>query len=203
MNNGSLSQIPSVFISYKHDDNAHFVVQYLLHRFKKEGLSGVWFDGYIPFGAKWQQELEDKLGRCVALVAVVTPNYQSSLYCNYEWGVASGRGIKVFPLKVHTESRIQPPLDMLQYMDCSRDTEDVSRLIREIKDHVNELESAGKPVQIHQHSLVKLLREMAFRNNSRVPNMLDFLRELMNEGYVTPEQQSEISDIISQKSYED
>lgn len=191
-----------VFISYKHDDNAHFPVSYLVDRLLIEGINGVWFDGYISVGTKWMQELDDKLSECEALIAVITPNYQGSHYCNYEWALAKGRGVRIFPVKVHTDSMILPPLDSFQFIDSSKEAKNSTTLLIEtIKSYLDSDENHHrKSVEktVTSSEIQRILMDIVTTYPEDDPaDMYDIISHFHKQKYITNEQLRILSDLLS------
>jgi hypothetical protein len=52
----------------------------------------------IPWGARWRDSVEQEIGRCDGLVAVITPSFFRSRTCIYELKLAFDAGKPTFPI---------------------------------------------------------------------------------------------------------
>lgn len=87
-----------IFISHTHP-----------HRFKATEISralGTWgavgfvaHEDIVP-GAEWQKVILAALHSCDALVALVCNEFRGSQWCDQEVGVAVGRGVPIYPVKL-------------------------------------------------------------------------------------------------------
>ncbi len=70
-----------LFISYAHSDAdyAHRVMAYL-----QSAGANLWFDKGIEPGAIWDEQLEQRIRACGAVVVCLTANYEASRYCRRE-----------------------------------------------------------------------------------------------------------------------
>ena len=57
-----------------------------------------WFDVNIPTGARWDEELRDRVDQAAALVVVMSPTGEASPWIRLEVGRALNRGVPVHPL---------------------------------------------------------------------------------------------------------
>ena len=69
------------FISYAHL-NVDFA-KALMHRFEEARIR-FWFDASIEPGARWDEELEERIRNSAVLIACVSDEYQNSKYCRRE-----------------------------------------------------------------------------------------------------------------------
>lgn len=96
-----------VFISYARADGEAFARQ-LFTMLEDKGLAA-WIDkiGGIRAGEYWDQEIEDAIKICRALIFIMTPESVKSQNCHDEWAFALSLGRPVYPLMFIT---CMPPM---------------------------------------------------------------------------------------------
>ena len=86
---------------------------------KNAGLN-LWIDRLdIKLGDDWRRSLQNAVDECAALIAVVTPEYVASKYCQRELGRADRIARPIFPLLLRTIPDTDWPLEIEreQYID--------------------------------------------------------------------------------------
>ena len=123
-----------IFISYRVAEK-DFALK-LAEDLRKSGTS-IWMDRLsgIKLGDDWIQSIQDAINSCVGMIAVLSPAYVKSKYCNLELSRAAVLNCPIFPLLLEDLSRAEMPLlvQNLQYVDFR----DSSAIVYE--SNVNEL----------------------------------------------------------------
>lgn len=113
---------------------------------KNAGLN-LWIDRLdIKLGDDWRRSLQNAVDDCAALIAVLTPEYVASRYCQRELARADRFGHPIFPLLLHPIADTDWPLEVEreQYINFShwRDPEDyqqrLGELINRFREHFSE-----------------------------------------------------------------
>lgn len=100
-----------VFVSYSWGD----AEPYYIRRFVEDILRAL--DTNEREYSCLEQELVDGVRRSEHLLSFLSPRYWDSVWCRFEWGVARGCDIPVFPLVCTGESERFPPHGFFQYYD--------------------------------------------------------------------------------------
>jgi hypothetical protein len=87
-----------VFLSHRSDDRADTAT--LKNDLSQYGISAFVAHADIQVTREWEDEIMRALLSMQCLVALVTPNFHESFWCNQEIGVALGRGVQVVSVKL-------------------------------------------------------------------------------------------------------
>jgi formylglycine-generating enzyme required for sulfatase activity len=95
----------AIFISYTtRDDEGRELAERVVEWLREWGYESLFRDKDlkegIPASSDWRRILHGTLVRCQAVVAVCSPRYGESQWCNAEVAVAMDRGKPIFPLQV-------------------------------------------------------------------------------------------------------
>jgi hypothetical protein len=132
----------SVFISYSHRDKQ--IARSLARALKKQGLH-VWIDeGELRTGDSIISRIASAIDEVEYIVALVSANSVSSVWCKKEIALAVNRGLKqgrvrILPLRLD-DVEMPPSLQDVMYLqiDSSNPTQVVKRLIRDVRRHHQE-----------------------------------------------------------------
>lgn len=105
-----------IFISYKRDDQnyAHKLAGWLID----QGFQ-VWIDDTIEPGENWQQSIFQAIKDCAAMIVIMTPEAEASLWVQREVALAEKWDKPVFPLLLEGEN--WPSFVLTQYVDVRND----------------------------------------------------------------------------------
>lgn len=95
---GSEAKKVEVFLSYHHEDKG--LAGKIRNLLVKKGVDVFLAHEDIEVSDEWRAEILKHLQTCNALVALLTPNFEKSIWANQEVGFVRGRGHKVIPLIV-------------------------------------------------------------------------------------------------------
>lgn len=87
-----------VFFSYSHKDRV--LAGKIAALLADKGIDVFLAHEDIEVSAEWREEIFKRLERCNVLLALLTPNYEKSVWANQEAGIMWGKGRKVIPLIV-------------------------------------------------------------------------------------------------------
>lgn len=73
--------LPYIFISYAHDDQA--AVTYLTRGLDRQGFR-LWFDAGIQHGIQWQEYIARKIAGCACMILFLSPAAAASRHCKSE-----------------------------------------------------------------------------------------------------------------------
>ena len=106
-----------VFVSYSHNDTEP--VKTLLVPTLREADCDPWYDRDLTPGKRWEDELEQEIARCDALLFVLTPASAQSEYCNREYNLAVRLGKPIMPVLLQDMGDTPFPAGMkdIQYVD--------------------------------------------------------------------------------------
>ena len=101
-----------IFISYSHKDKeyVHKLARALEHR----GFDA-WYDDEIDYGSRWEQEIEDHLRNCDAVILVASTESNNSEWVENEIHFAKSKRKPIFPLLIEGEDWLS--LGAIQYVD--------------------------------------------------------------------------------------
>lgn len=88
----------TIFISYGRNEKVNKFVDKLSQVIEAEGWSTFVDREEVTAGDEWMDELSAALGRCKAVVAVLTPKYLNSKYCKMELVAGFNSGKVLFPV---------------------------------------------------------------------------------------------------------
>jgi 3',5'-cyclic AMP phosphodiesterase CpdA len=114
-----LGKIPSVFISYSHDDRAF--ANRLTSDLRRRGIK-VYIDERLQVGEGWRKQLAVAIETTDAFVLIMSPPSVASEYVEWELGTAQALDKKIFPL-MYRESGVPKTILPLQYINISQDYE--------------------------------------------------------------------------------
>ncbi len=103
-----------VFISYSRNDQEY--VDRLVDYLSGHGVP-TWIDRNTDFGARWIREIRDRVDGCVALVVVMTPTAEDSIWVEREVDRAEKGEKPIYPLLL--EGKPFFVLSTSQYVDVS------------------------------------------------------------------------------------
>jgi len=86
----------SVFISYSHRGDSAYVESLATH-LTNAGVP-VWLDREIAVGDRWERVIRDQIDACVALIVVMTPQADASIWVSREINYAEAKMKPIFPL---------------------------------------------------------------------------------------------------------
>lgn len=87
-----------VFLSYSHEDRV--LAGEIARLLTKRGIDVFLAHEDIEVSEEWREEIFEHLESCIVLVALLTPNFEKSVWANQEAGHMRGKGGKVIPLIV-------------------------------------------------------------------------------------------------------
>ena len=88
----------------------------------KEAGFPTWIDNdQLKAGTDWREEIDHAIKEAFALIVIMSPAAQVSVYVTYEWAFAWGAGIKVIPV-VYKETTLHPRLEALHYLNFTSRT---------------------------------------------------------------------------------
>ena len=103
-----------VFLSHSKVDGDF--AELLKYRLEQSGFHA-WIDmDRLAPGVDWRQEIDDSIRRCLALIAIMSPDARNSEYVTYEWAFAWGTNKRIIPIMLR-ETPLHPRLATLQYLD--------------------------------------------------------------------------------------
>jgi hypothetical protein len=116
---GGLVQIPSVFISYSHQDRTF--TNRLTSDLRRRGIK-VYMDERLQVGEGWRKQLAVAIENTDAFVLIMSPPSVASDYVAWELETALTLRKKIFPL-MHRESDVPQTILPLQYINIRQDYE--------------------------------------------------------------------------------
>ena len=87
-----------VFLSYSHNDRA--LAGRVAEQLKEKGIDVFLAHENIEISEEWREEITEHLTNSALLIALLTPNFEKSVWTNQETGFMLGRGAKIIPLIV-------------------------------------------------------------------------------------------------------
>lgn len=87
-----------IFLSYSHVDK--ILAGSLAKLLREEGVDVFLAHDDINISDEWREEILKHLDECSLLIALLTPNFEKSVWANQESGFAFGKGTKTIPLIV-------------------------------------------------------------------------------------------------------
>ena len=114
-----LARIPSIFISYSHDDRVF--AGHLTADLRRRGVK-VYIDERLQAGESWRKQLAVAIENTDAFVLLLSPSSVESEYVEWELDTAQGLNKKVFPLMCEQAS-VPPAITALQYINIGKDYE--------------------------------------------------------------------------------
>ncbi|MBZ0300334.1 MAG: toll/interleukin-1 receptor domain-containing protein, partial [Anaerolineae bacterium] len=135
-----MSESRYIFLSYRSTE-ADFALK-LAADLKNAGVN-LWMDRLdISPGDDWRKSLEGAVYSCAALIAILSPSYVSSKYCQRELARADRLGRPIFPVLLGSIGESDWPLEIerQQYIDFSnwRDTDTYQQQIDRLVDILKE-----------------------------------------------------------------
>ncbi len=112
VNTDHLYGLPSVFISYAHEDTAF--IRTLANDLRRRQVS-VWFDERLHPGQDWQVQLASAIRAVDALVLVMSPPCVTSPYVRWEIDHSKAEKKPIFPL-LYRPCIVPPDLANIQYI---------------------------------------------------------------------------------------
>jgi len=85
-----------VFLSYSHSGDSAYA-ESLANHLTQSGIP-VWFDKEIVVGDRWERVIKDQIDNCIALIVVMTPDAEASMWVSREINYAEAKKKLVFPL---------------------------------------------------------------------------------------------------------
>ena len=120
-----------VFISYSHDGDGAYVER--LAAFLTQRGVRVWFDREIISGDRWHEVIQERIDSCAALIVVMSPAAQQSVWVNREITQAEKRDKAIFPLLRSGEGFFR--LGDVQHEDVSPDQMPSSEFVERLRRH--------------------------------------------------------------------
>lgn len=140
-----------VFISHAHEqENIANNLRLALQEF---GITAFVAKNDINAGETWRTVIENALFTSNALVAILTPEFYHSQWCQQEVGFGLGRNIVCLPLKKNEKSNPSGIFGKCQALDVTSDT-DAKSVAKKIFDSFS---SNGKTSKEYSMQIVKLL----------------------------------------------
>ena len=102
-----------LFVSYSHQDRQ---ITRNLETLLTSAGHEVWIDNNLITGKSWQQQLKDEIHKADAIVLALTPRWQASPYCQWEYMTAVEAGRKVIPVMLEK-------VDLPDYIGTHRDSD--------------------------------------------------------------------------------
>lgn len=112
-----LGNIPSVFVSYSHEERA-FAAR-LTSDLRRRGVK-VYIDERRQAGAGWREQLAVAIENTDAFILIMSPDSLASESVEWELDTARAKGKRIFPL-MYRESDVPPALLSLQHINIGRD----------------------------------------------------------------------------------
>lgn len=143
------------FISHSHVEKqwAEWIAEWL----EKEGYSTFWGDRDLNIGDKFMIVIQEYLEKADRLIAILSPSYLNSTYCQAEISamLAKGKG-KILPVKVTKEIPVGDLAELL-YVDLYGvdDLEAKKRLLKAISKDVPERRRPKFPRSIDQKDIIR------------------------------------------------
>jgi hypothetical protein len=139
-----------VFISYAHESGDTTYVERLA-AFLTEAHITVWFDKEIIVGERWERVVRKQIDTCAALIVVMTPEAERSVWVTREINQAERTNRPVFPLLLAGHEFFR--LSDIQYEDVSGGRMPPLRFIERLR-HLLQLEptAAATPTPLPRHA---------------------------------------------------
>lgn len=135
-----LARIPSIFISYSHEDRVF--ANHLTSDLRRRGVK-VYIDERIHAGESWRQQLAVAIENTHAFVLLVSPPSVASEYVAWELDTAQALNKKIFPL-MYRQTSVPPTIIALQYIDIEQDYEHgLNQLAERLHEFRNDVFSAA------------------------------------------------------------
>ena len=99
------------FISYSHLDKQW--AEWIVDCIEKEGYTTFWGERDLAVGDNFMSVIQDYLERADNIIAVLSPAYYASAYCQAEVSSVLLRGKKIIPIKVSEE---QPTGELANFL---------------------------------------------------------------------------------------
>jgi hypothetical protein len=87
-----------VFLSYSHNDRV--LAGKVAEQMKEKGVDVFLAHESIEISEEWREEIAEHLANSALLIALLTPDFEKSVWTNQETGFMLGRGAKIIPLIV-------------------------------------------------------------------------------------------------------
>jgi hypothetical protein len=120
-----------VFISYSHGSDGEYVERLAEHLIQ-QGIA-VWFDREIISGDRWASLIRDQIDSCVAMVVVMSPAAEASVWVNREIIQAEEMGKPIHPLLVKGRRFFR--LADVQYEDVTGGQMPPPRFVDRLRDY--------------------------------------------------------------------
>lgn len=140
-----------VFISHAHEQESS--ANYLSQTLQDFGITAFVAKNDINAGEAWRSVIENALFTSNALVAILTPEFYHSQWCQQEVGFGLGRNIFCLPLRKNEKSIPSGIFGKCQALDVTSDT-DAKSVAKKIFDSFS---STGKTSKEYSMQIVKLL----------------------------------------------
>lgn len=135
-----LGKIPSVFVSYSHEERA-FAAR-LTSDLRRHGVK-VYIDERLQAGEGWRKQLAVAIENTDAFILIMSPASVVSEYVEWELDTAQAMGKRIFPL-MYRQSDVPLTILSLQYIDIGRDYD---KGLSELAERLHEFRNpvAGQP----------------------------------------------------------
>lgn len=140
-----------VFLSHAHEQESS--ANYLRQALLEYGITAFVAKNDINAGEAWRTVIENALFTSNALVAILTPEFYHSQWCQQEVGFGLGRNIFCLPLKKNEKSNPSGIFGKCQALDVTNDT-DAKPVAKKIFDSFSSNEKTSKEYSMQ---IVKLL----------------------------------------------
>lgn len=104
-----------IFVSYSHDDDQEAVKEVV--KILRDGGHEPWFDEYIIPGENWRDKLLKQIAQCDMLLALITPQFLDSEWCNKELQIALDQRKKILPVLLESVYELPSQIGDIQWLD--------------------------------------------------------------------------------------
>jgi tetratricopeptide (TPR) repeat protein len=126
-----------VFISYSHEGDTEYVEDLAKH-LNQQGIA-VWFDREIISGDRWASLIQAQIDSCVAMIVVMSPAAENSVWVNREIVQAEEMGKPIHPLLLKGRRFFR--LADVQYEDVTEGRMPPLRLVDRLRGYQNAITS--------------------------------------------------------------
>ena len=112
----------SIFISHSYNEGDNVAALLLKDWLSERGYTSVFLDfdpdAGVKAGMEWRQVLYRKLRQCQAVIALVSPSWLASQWCDREVTLADEKGKSIFVVKIEPcdDSTVFPYLQHLDHL---------------------------------------------------------------------------------------
>lgn len=151
-----------VFLSYSHQDEE--MMREIKEELTDEGIE-VWSDDELEWGTpSWERDVQKAIRNAAAMVVLLSPNANESLWVGRELSMAELLNIKIYPILIAGTEAESLPLRLVNHQYLRYDDEDFLDELKKLRSKLRQSITLAKNAQPEQVKLVEAKAELQARN---------------------------------------